>query len=192
MSAKVSEILVKKFKCFQSWEDEQEQQWLQKMASQGLHLKKRNVFGVYTFIQGEPAQIVYRLDFVPAMKWQIASVVEPDDSYHQMLIDAGWEHVLQASGWQYWRKSFKQLRHEGQAEIYSDAASKQMKYKRRMLGFFFWFCFLLVHLSLPQSSLHTLGDGKLAYAVVYGMAMPIAIYLAYSMTRIYLRIRQLR
>ena len=189
---KVSEILVKKFKCFHSWEDEQEQLWLQQMASQGMHLKTRNVLGVYTFAQGTPAQIAYRLDYVPNTKWNVANVIEPDDSYQQLLIDAGWEHVLKANGWQYWRMPVTDTCHAGKAEIYSDDASKQMKYKRRMPGLLFWFCILTVHLSLPQSSLHTLGDGKLAYMIVYGIAMPITIYLGYSMIRIYLRIRELR
>lgn len=191
-SAKISEILVKKFKCFWSWEDEQEQQWLQEMASQSLHLKERSAFGIYSFIKGKPAQVAYRLDYVSDTNWNVPNVPQPDNSYQQMLIDTGWKHVLKASGWHYWRMPVTDTRHAGKAEIYSDDASKQMKYKRRLPGLLFWFCILTVHLSLPQSSLHTLGDGKLAYMIVYGIAMPITIYLGYSMIRIYLRIRELR
>ncbi|MFZ6731841.1 DUF2812 domain-containing protein [Undibacterium sp. Ji42W] len=194
----MSETLIKKFKCFWSWEDENEQQWLQEMAHQGLHLQGRNLFGLYSFVQGVPADVVYRLDYVSDTRWGAANVVEPDGSYRQLLTDAGWEHVLAASGWQYWRmavsngKQGKQGKQGSQPEIYTDAASKQMKYKRRMLSLTFWICLCIALLSNPQSMLRTLGDGSLAYTIVYGIAVPAALSMAYAMARIYLRIRQLR
>ncbi|MFZ6873805.1 DUF2812 domain-containing protein [Undibacterium sp. Di27W] len=185
----MSETLIKKFKCFWAWEDEQEQLWLQDMASQGWHFKKRNMLGIYSFIQGQPAQLAYRLDYVPVTKWNVPDVVEPDDSYQQLLIDAGWEHVFETSGWQYWRMPVKQ----GQIpEIYTDAASKQMKYKRLLLGLCFWDFLLFFVIGNPMDTLQNWGHGWLAYIAVFGIALPAALHAAYSTVRVYLRIRQLR
>ncbi len=85
-----------KFRWFWAWDDEREEAWLSQMAAQGFHLVSPNPFGYYTFCQGEPRQVAYRLDYATS-KYNTAE-------YYQLFQDAGWEHVGQMGGWQYWRK----------------------------------------------------------------------------------------
>lgn len=119
----MNEKLTTKSKWFWGWNDDKEEAWLTEMAKQGLHLVSPELFGKYTFAEGEPQDVVYRLDFVPSNK--------KDESYFQLFRDAGWEYVREQSGWQYWRKEVK----PGETpEIFTDAESKIQKY-RRLLGF---------------------------------------------------------
>jgi len=103
---------------FWGWQDDKEEAWLQDMARQGLHLKSPG-FGSYAFTQGEPREMVYRLDFLSDTKNRA--------SYLQLFQDAGWEHVGELSGWQYWRK---ERRGSEADEIFTDNESKIQKYKR--------------------------------------------------------------
>ncbi len=109
---------IRRAKWFWGWQDDKEEAWLQDMAHQGLHLKSAR-FGSYEFTQGEPREMVYRLDFLPDAKNRA--------SYLQLFQDAGWEHVGELNGWQYWRRA----RRAGESEeIFTDAESKIEKYKR--------------------------------------------------------------
>jgi hypothetical protein len=119
----MSATLVKKSKWFWAWQDDKEEAWLREMARQGLHLKQLQVFGSYTFVQGEPQEVAYCLDFVTQPK--------KDESYFQLFKDAGWEHVGEMGGWQYWRKPAQDGK---MPEIFTDPASKVQKYQR-LLGF---------------------------------------------------------
>ncbi|MFZ6768892.1 DUF2812 domain-containing protein [Undibacterium sp. Di26W] len=189
----MSETLIKKFKCFWSWEDEKEQLWLQEMASQGLHLKGRNFFGVYGFVQGEPADIVYGLDYIPGLNMDFATTMEPDVNYkqfhNQLIADAGWEHVLEAAGWQYWRMP---MRNGKVPEIYTDTVSKRSKYKRLLWDMCIWNLALLPTALYPQNELRKLDHSLLAYIVYCGIVMPISLYLLYASLRVYLRMRHLQ
>lgn len=119
----MNEKLTKKSKWFWHWEDDKEEAWLTQLAKRGLHLKSLALFGKYTFAEGAPRDVVYRLDFVTSNK--------KDEAYFQLFRDAGWEHVGEMMGWQYWRKEVK----PGETpEIFTDAESKIQKYQR-LLGF---------------------------------------------------------
>ena len=180
--------LIKKFKCYWSWEDEEEQQWLQEMASQGLHLKARSFFGIYSFVRGESADIVYRLDYVSNFNWNYVKTLEPDANYQQLISDAGWEHVLQASGWQYWRMPVS----NGKVpEIYTDSSSKKSKYQRLLLVMCIWNLMFLPTAIYPQNMLNLWDHGALAYIYLCGIVMPTCLYFSYASIRIYLRMRRL-
>jgi len=105
-------------KWFWGWQDDKEEAWLQEMARQGLHLKSPGL-GSYTFTQGEPREMVYRLDFLNDAKNRA--------SYLQLFQDADWEHVGELSGWHYWRKARSGTEND---EIFTDADSKIQKYRR--------------------------------------------------------------
>ncbi len=106
------------FKLFWAWEDEREEAWLTEMARQGWHLVQPGL-GFYPFVQGEPRNMVYRMDFKAAGKDM--------GEYVQLFADAGWEYVGALGSWQYFRKEIK----AGEStEIYTDAASKIQKYQR--------------------------------------------------------------
>jgi hypothetical protein len=115
----VNQPLIKKHKWFWAWQDEQEERWLREIARHGLHLQKADAFGKYTFVKGAPQDVAYRLDFVPSSKKQ--------EDYFQLFRDAGWEHVGEMMGWQYWRKEIVDSK---VPEIFTDKASKIQKYQR--------------------------------------------------------------
>jgi hypothetical protein len=119
----MNENMIRKSRWFWPWQDNREETWLGEMAARGLHLQKVGYFGRYTFIQGTPSPVAYRLDFVTNTR------KTPD--YFQLFRDAGWEHAGEMGGWQYWRKEYV----DGKApEIFTDNASKVQKYQR-LLGF---------------------------------------------------------
>lgn len=117
------DAIVKKFKWFWAWQDDKEEEWLGEMAKQGLHLQRPAAFGRYFFVQGAPLEYAYRLDFVTSVKKK--------EDYYQLFQDAGWEHVSEMGGWQYWRKP---IQDGASLEIFTDTDSKIQKY-RRLLGF---------------------------------------------------------
>ena len=83
----------------------------------------RVLLGQYIFEQGASREFAYRLDFVPNAK--------KTQDYYQLFRDAGWEHVGELGGWQYWRKEIV----DGKVpEIFTDNASKIQKYQR-LMGF---------------------------------------------------------
>jgi hypothetical protein len=110
---------ISKFKWFWAWQDEKEEAWLHEMAQQGFHL--RSVAGPlhYEFEMGEPRNEYYRMDYIVDRK--------DYQNYLQLFKDAGWEHLGEMGGWQYFR-----TKAEGNSipEIYTDKDSKAQKYQR--------------------------------------------------------------
>lgn len=111
---------VTKFKFFFAHEDEQQEAWLRSMAQQGLHLVKVNPLCFWTFRRGEPADIVYRVDFPNTSQ---------DPGFGQLMQDAGWALAATTVGWHYWRTHAV----SGKApELFSDKESKLRKFKNRL------------------------------------------------------------
>lgn len=107
-----------RFKIFLPDQDVEQEQWLRAMALTGLHLKKLNLLQFWTFEKGEPADMVYRVDFND--EWN-------KPGYRQLLEDAGWERAACLTGWQYWRTKAINGR---SPELFTDLNSKQAKFKR--------------------------------------------------------------
>lgn len=114
----MSSATVTKFKFFWSDQDVEQEQWLREMALRGLHLKRLNLPMIWTFVRGEPADMVYRLDF---------GIDKGKPEYRQLLQDAGWELAACLTGWQYWRTRAINGR---SPELFTDSPSKQAKLKR--------------------------------------------------------------
>jgi hypothetical protein len=151
------------------------------MAQQGWHLQSPGVFGIYTFVRGEPHNVVYRLDYKTADK----DMAE----YLQLFTDAGWDYLGTMGGWRYFRKTCA----EGEtAEIYTDNASKIHKYQR---VFFFLVIFLPIYISsivTMQSSAYQEG---LMGGIMKGISVIVSAFMvlyAYALLRIFLRIAQLK
>jgi hypothetical protein len=175
----MQDTLVHKFKWHFVWEDDREEQWLEDMARQGLHLVSGNALGMYVFRRGSPQNITYRLDFVmKRMK---------DPSYFQLFEDAGWEHVMQVGGWQYWRKRCAQ----GEtAEIFTDAGSKIAKHKRILALLVACFMPMVMNLANPTLRQAFSREGRLQWVA---LLMSVMFVLgAYGVVRLLLRIRALR
>jgi hypothetical protein len=167
---------LRRFKLFFAWQDDKEEDWLREMARKGWHLSSFGLPGFYNFIQGEPQDVVYRLDF-------ITTKIDMDE-YLQLFQDAGWEHLGSLVGWQYFRKPAEA---EGANEIYTDPESKIQRH-RRMLAYFTIFLPIMIVLFIrigDPSSYPFLGVMKLFFAGVL-------ILYAYAMVRIFIRLDQLR
>ena len=175
----MTETIIRKKKWFWAWNDDKEEAWLREMAQRGLHLHKVAPFGEYQFVQGEPRDIVYRLDYIPANK--------KDEHYFQLFTDAGWEHFGEMMGWQYWRKAVE----NGQSpEIFTDAESKIQKYQR-LLG---W---LIIFLPIYIVVFPRIGDVVERYdsplIVVFSILWTMLIlFFMYTMVRLFMRINSLR
>lgn len=136
----MNETTMKTFKVFWAWQDEQEEAWLRKMSLQGWHLRELTFPTVYTFERGTPQDLIYRMDFITSSTKR--------DEYFQLFRDAGWVHLGQMGGWQYFRKASV----DGSApEIYTDAESKMQKYGRLL-------AILIVFLPIMMINFRTVGE----------------------------------
>jgi len=163
------------FRWFWAWNDEQEEAWLTEMARQGWHLREPGTFGFYIFERGVERNVVYRLDFKTAD--------QDKEEYLQLFADAGWEHVGEMGGWQYFRTEAP----EGEApEIYTDKSSKIHKYQRLFL-------FLVIFLPIFSVTLSNVGRGSSGLMKALSLVLGFFILLyVYALARIFLRILQLR
>ncbi len=176
------EQLVQKHRWFWAWEDEKEEAWLREMAKSGLHLAKPSPFGLYSFITGQPHDFAYRLDFQPASK------NKDRDSYFQIFKDAGWEHVGEMSGWQYFRKEVK----DGEVpEIFTDNESKILKYQR-LLGYLVIFMPIWIVILVNGSISRVSRYGGTFALIVKLLMFTLICFLGYAVINISRRIRQLK
>jgi len=109
----------KVFKVFWAWQDEAEEIWLREMAQQGWFLTDYT-FLVYTFVSGEPADYIYKLDYRASGRRDL-------DEYLTIFADSGWEHVAEFLNWHYFRSPAETC---AVPDIYSDNQSKIEKWRR--------------------------------------------------------------
>jgi hypothetical protein len=169
---------VRKFKVFPAWRDDKEEAWLRGMAQKGFHLTQPLFPCVYTFVRGAPADIAYRLDYVPRVSGDEFEV------YLQVFRDADWEYLGQMAGWQYFRKP---VRAGEVPEIFTDSESKIRKY-RRLLGYLVIFLpMLFVLITRSDDRPHTV-----LFELITAVQFAVFALFTYGLVRIALRIRQLR
>jgi hypothetical protein len=175
--------VINKFKWFWAWQDDREETWLGEMSRQGLHLQHPGAFGQYTFVQGEPHEYAYRLDFVTSAR------KNPD--YYQLFQDAGWEHVGELGGWQYWRKEVQ----DGKVpEIFTDNTSKIQKYQR-LIGFmviFFPIYVVLLTNYNNRAILKSSGLFSTLYGILFFVFFVVVLILVFAMIKIMQRISSLK
>lgn len=167
--------LVRKFRWFWDDADHAIEQWLQDMARQGLHLHSVSCLRmIFVFRRGEPADVTYRIDF---------HLKRTNADYVQLFNDAGWEHVDELLGWQYWRAPAREGRSQ---EIFTDVESAIKKYQRLLV------LFTLTLLPLPF--LFSYKGNKGIADEPAGLALLLACIgiTVYAMIRLVLRIRRLR
>ncbi len=179
----MSDTLVKKSRWFWAWNDDKEEAWLGEMSRQGLHLQQAGAFGQYTFEQGEPRQYAYRLDFVTESKKK--------DDYYQIFRDAGWEHVGEMSGWQYWRKEIV----DGKVpEIFTDNASKIQKYQRLLGYMVIFYPIFIIFLSNHSNWNRMQGTGffSTVYEIFFFLFFVVVMVNMFAMLMILRRISTLK
>lgn len=167
---------VTKFRLFFAHQDREQEQWLRAMANKGLHLKSLNGLCFWTFIQGEPADVAYRLDFQNANT----------SDYRQLFEDAGWELVVHVTGWQYWRKEVINGR---VPEIHTDRQSKIAKFQRVLALLAVAIMPLVVMIILRANNPAKISELPPMITVTVGAAL--LIYALCSLALL-LRIRQVR
>ncbi|WP_028103840.1 DUF2812 domain-containing protein [Pseudoduganella violaceinigra] len=167
--------LVRKIRWFWDDADHAIERWLEQMAREGLHFKRVNCMRTaFYFERGEPAEVNYRIDF---------RLTRVDPHYLQLFKDAGWEHVDQLLGWQFWRAPAGM----GQsAEIFTDVESMSRKYK-----YLIWLFVVPMVLQLPFTVMRIhdrWGKTPGAVAVIIG----VQLLSAYCIVRLIKRLRSLK
>jgi len=163
---------------FWAWQDEQEELWLGKMAAEGFHLQALVFPCVYRFEMGAPRNDTYRMDFLVDRKDYAG--------YLQLFKDAGWEHLGEMGGWQYFRTS-----RAGNSipEIYTDRDSKAQKYQRLI-------SILIVFLPIFMTITTRPIDPTSQFAALYftGKLLGTFLMLLYvvAMIKIFQRIQELK
>nr|WP_308605867.1 DUF2812 domain-containing protein [Massilia sp. DJPM01] len=155
--------------------------WLRRMAQQGLHLAGVNVLSLWTFKQGAPADVVYRLD--------CSDNVDEPEQYWGPFAALGWERAADAGGWKY----FRQTAVNGKVPAFPpDQYSKRDNLRAMLfllaviggcLGLSAW-------LMVDWDELRTLSGDYLQLALAFG-AVAALVY-GYGVYRLVMRIRQLR
>ena len=169
---------ISKFKWFWAWQDEKEEAWLHEMAQQGLHLRSVAGPGYYEFEMGEPRNEYYRMDYIVDRKDYL--------NYLQLFKDAGWEHLGEMGGWQYFR-----TKAEGTAipEIYTDKDSKAQKYQRLITILVVFLPFFITITTRPV-------DSSSEFAGLYFAGKMIGMFLmllyVVAMIKIFQRIQELK
>ncbi len=170
--------IIRKFKFFTAWNDDREEAWLSDMSRQGLHLHSLGFPGKYYFTIGKPREDIYRLDFIVDRK--------DYQDYLQLFHDAGWEHMGEMGGWQYFRTPKQEYQ---VPEIYTDNASKAQKYFRLLVFLMIFFPIYIVMISRQVT-----GEGNLAdfiNAVRFILGLLLILY-TYAIIRVTGRIIQLK
>ena len=112
---------LRKFRWLFAWQDNKMENWLIRMSLEGWHLDSISMIGlVYNFIQGDPSEYIYRLDYRSGKEEEIAE-------YIKFIESIGWEHVVYFTGWQYFRRLKDDV---DTSEFFTDSESKIEKYKR--------------------------------------------------------------
>lgn len=173
------------FRAFWVWDDAKEEAWLGEMSRRGFHLKSPGSF-TYTFEQGPPAEMTYRLDF------QSARTVPKKDreEYISLFRNAGWQLAGERYGWYYFRRPSGLGPSQ---EIYTDPESRISKYRRVLAALCFFLLFFAVMAPSPLFPFHYRGRPVDAVyqagALVKLACMGILLYIT---VRLALHIRSLK
>lgn len=173
------------YRTFWVWDDTKEEAWLGEMSRRGYHLKSPGSFA-YTFEQGPPAEMTYRLDF------QSARTVPKKDreEYLALFKDAGWDLAGERYGWYYFRRPAEG---DNPPEIFSDTESRISKHRRVLVALGFLLFILAVTLP-PQFSPGRHGGRTVDVIYQSGLYVKLACMgiLLYVTVRLALHIRRLK
>lgn len=102
------------FQVFTIAEYEQEEEYLRRMHRRGWKFTGVNFPGIYHFVQCQPENVIYQLDYNPNGKY--------DNQYTQLFEDCGWEYLQDFFGYSYFRKPASKMKDK--ENIFSDNRSK--------------------------------------------------------------------
>lgn len=170
-----------RYRFFPLWQEEKQTRWLEEMARQGWHLEKV-VLRRYSFLPGEPAEVLYRLDFIRL--WGTKR-----KEYFDLFRDAGWEHVARMGKRQYFRKPDR----PGEArDIYTDPAGHLGKCWRLALVLLalliIAISFLIQVSQQPHHALLLFG----AIPLIIVIYILLTLFLGYGLVRLVMQIMRLK
>lgn len=93
---------------------EEEEEYLCRMHKRGWEFTGVNFPGIYHFIQCQPENVIYQLDYNPNGRY--------DNEYTQLFEDCGWEYLQDFFGYSYFRKPASEMKEK--EKIFSDNRSK--------------------------------------------------------------------
>jgi hypothetical protein len=166
-------------KVFFAWQDEKEEKWLEEMAASGWFLDKVAPY-LYTFINGTPKRVVYRLDF----KYTLASDYE---DYLNLFKDTGWQLVGGFANWHYF--SFTPET-ESVPEVFNSNRSKAEKY-RRILYLLLFLGLLIVSPLFRLFDFSSYTPFDIGMLITKGLYALVVILYIYCIIRVLIKIRQL-
>lgn len=109
-----------RWRYFFVYEDPKQEAWLEEQARRGLHLIRPGLFR-FAFVQGEPREEKYRLDFQTLRG-------TAREEYLALFRDAGWEFLGQVANRYYFRARPDALT----PEIFTDVDSRKERIRRQM------------------------------------------------------------
>ena len=163
------------FHLFGAWNDSKEEAWLRRMAKEGWHLEKIGPF-THRFRKGEPADIVYRMDF------QVGKFDQKE--YFGIFRDAGWEYLGRSGVFYYFRTPAG----GGNPEIFTDKASRIAKYQRILL---LMFILLIPLFNTSTNVLARHGSGTF-WIIIRAVQAVVTLFLVYGLVRILVQIGRLK
>lgn len=128
------------FKWFDITQHEEEQEYLRGMHQKGWKLQKvRWLF--YTFVQCEPEDVIYQLDYNRS--------IEDKMEYLLMFQDCGWEYIQDMMGYSYFRKPAREMT-GGEDGIFCDYESRMAMWDRVFKGRVKALLIILFAVIIPQ------------------------------------------
>lgn len=109
---------IKKYRLFNIFQYDQEEEFLSKMHTEGYAFVKYNSFLTYHFEKTEPKKVTYKLEY--------KNTVEDKDEYLQLMDDYGWEYIDTYLDYFYFRKTGD----DTSQPFYSDRDSEASHLKR--------------------------------------------------------------
>ncbi|GIO65928.1 DUF2812 domain-containing protein [Paenibacillus sp. FSL M7-1455] len=155
----MGEHLEKRFRFTTSWNYEKEEEWLNELSAQGLHLKKAGTFHSL-FTRNPSVRYTYRLDYQPGLG------TERLQEYKDLYEDAGWEYVSSYKGaWHYFRTEWES---GDLPKLYTDTESLTEHYKKiqRVIGILMLTNVIIFSTNMVNVLNH--------YSGVWGIILPVA------------------
>ena len=155
----------KEFRYFSIFNHEKEQAYLQEQHRHGWKFWKVTGLGMYHFVECQPEDVVYQLDYNPEGSAH-------REEYQKMFADCGWEYIQEYAGYSYFRKSVAAA---GEAEaIFCDDSDRlamlERVYKGRLRPLLVVFSACI----LPQFVLHLM-NGRPVLAGVMGAILGVYV-----------------
>lgn len=155
------------FKWFDITQHEEEQEYLREMHKKGWKLQSVR-WAFYTFVQCEPEDVVYQLDYNQS--------IENKTEYLQMFRDCGWEYIQDTMGYSYFRKPVREMRGDEEG-IFCDDESRMAMWDRVFKGRVRVLLIMLFCVIIPQMIMQSRFDHAGNVTIFWVLVVLLMLYL---------------